>query len=90
MKTKRKSSKRRFTSPSTLLAMDHESDDDVDSARQTRSTGHLGPYDGHGVRGRNLIARIKDNSEYSSSADEDEKTNRRVGSKSQANSHKRT
>jgi len=46
---------------------------------QAKSDGHLGPYDGHGKRGRNLIARIKDLSESSSSSgngdDDDELTN---------------
>ena len=44
------------------------------------SDGYLGPYDGHGKRGRNLIARIKGLSESSSSPgeeddDDDEVTN---------------
>ena len=52
--------------------------------QQSRSAGHLGPYDGHGKRGRNLIARIKGLSESSSSSpddddvDEDELTNARI------------
>ena len=47
--------------------------------QQAKSDGHLGPYDGHGKRGRNLIARIKGISDSSSSSDggedEDELTN---------------
>ena len=39
---------------------------------QAKSDGHLGPYDGHGKRGRNLIARIKGLSESSSSGEGDD------------------
>ena len=51
--------------------------------QQSKSAGNLGPYDGHGKRGRNLIARIKGLSESSSSSedgeeDEDELTNARI------------
>ncbi len=87
VKTKRKGTKKRYTAPSTLKMMDRESDDNFESLRTSQSTGHLGPYDGHGKRGRNLISRIKGSSESSSSTeDEDEITNSKITRAGLANS----
>ncbi len=58
--------------------MDQPSDENMITPR-SQSAGQLGPYDGHGKRGRNFIARIKGCPESSaSSQDEDEITNDRV------------
>eukprot|EP00794_Sanderia_malayensis_P009773 gene9774-10772_t len=80
VKSKKKGKKKRYTAPSMLKMMDNEPDENVERLRGSQSAGHLGPYDGHGKRGQNLIARIKQvsESESSSTADEDEITNKKV------------
>ena len=50
--------------------------------RHAKSLGYMGPYDGHGKRGRNIISRIKEDSASSTSEDDDEHTNRTVNARS--------